>query len=423
MPRTLPAIDDFKHRPAFLWLLVGLMAIQPATSDLYIPALPSLAQAFGASAAQVTWTMSAMVGAFGLSQLYIGPLADRWGRRPVMLAGLALHTASSFGALLAPGIEWLIVCRMLQGLGVSCAFVVARAMVRDLYEPEDGARVMARAFTYMALMPLVGPFIGGLLTQAVGWRGPFVLLGGFSLLVLAGAWPRLAESNRHRNPHATDALPLARNYAQVLRHPTFLAHSAATVATYGGLFAFLSGSAFVFIDGFGWSRPAFGLAFSAAVLGYLIGTAWCRRHLARHGIVRSMVLGGTLSAAAGLTALALWLAGVVHPLAVLLPQFAYMVAHGFVQPCGQTGCVAPFARMAGAASAMNGCLQMALAVAVGAWIGAQSDGSPRAWAWALALASLGVALASVWAVPRWGRVEPAAGAAPSAATAPTAAAP
>jgi MFS transporter, DHA1 family, multidrug resistance protein len=388
----------------FLVILVGLLGIQPATSDVYLAALPSITSALNTTAATATWTLSAMVGTFGVSQLFIGPLADRFGRRPVLLWGLALYSLASLAAMLAPSVYVLIALRMLQGVGVACAFVCGRGLIRDLFAPEAGARVMARAFSFMAAVPVFGPFLGGVLDARLGWWAPFALLALYASALLYLVWKHLPETNLNKNPAATELGPLLRNYATIARNPVFASYSAATIASYAGLFAFLSGSSFVLIKVFGLSRPMYGVWFGVVTTGYLTGTVICRHSIAARGVPATVRIGGIISLCAGTVMAALALGGVHSMYALSVPQMVYLIAHGMVQPCGQAGCIAPFPTMAGAASALNGALQMGVAVGVGAWIGASFNNTPVPLALTVFTASIFVALFSILAVPKFGQL-------------------
>jgi DHA1 family bicyclomycin/chloramphenicol resistance-like MFS transporter len=386
----------FEFSASFIVILVGLLAVQPISTDLYLPSLPSLARHFEATTATVTWTLSALVGTFGITQLFVGPVADRFGRRPVVLAGLGMYCAASVAAMLVPTIGALVLCRMLQGIGVACAFVVGRSLIRDLFEPQEGARVMARGFMWMSFVPLLGPVLGGLLDARLGWQAPFATLGLFSASLLLLCATRLPETNRHMNADATRLGPLVRNYRIVAVNRVFASYTAATASSYAGLFAFISGSSFVFIQVYGLSREAFGMAFGIVVAGYLAGTMLCRRWLQRAGIAQTLGRGGLISVASGtLMVLLVWL-WPAQPLALLLPQFGFMLAHGVVQPAGQAGCIAPFPAMAGAASALNGFAQMLVAVCIGMWIGASFNHTPYPLVLTIFAASCAVALATLY---------------------------
>ncbi len=395
-------LDAFRESHRSLLLLVGLLAVQPISTDLYLPALPSIGRAFAAPTTTVTWTLSALVGTFGLSQLFMGPLADRFGRRPVALIGLIIYALASIAALAMPVIEGLIICRAVQGLGVACGYVVSRAMVRDLYAPLEGAKWLSRGLTLMSAAPLLGPLLGGLLDTQFGWQGPFYALTFFSVRMALLVWRYFPETNLRLNPAATQPAPLIANYHSIARHPVFLSFTALSVASYAGLFAFLSGSSFVFITIFGMSSTGYGFVFAFTGVGYLLGTRLCRYLVARRGVASTVRIAGLISLTAGSAMALLALLKVHHPLAVMLPAVVYVFAHGLQQPCSQSSCVGPFPGMAGAASALNGFAQMAAAVIVGVWIGKSFNGTPLPLALTLFTASTVVAFAGTVLVKRYG---------------------
>jgi MFS transporter, DHA1 family, multidrug resistance protein len=400
---THNTLDQFRASPYSLMLLVGLLAVQPISTDLYLPALPSLSRAFNAPTATVTWTLSALIGTFGLSQLFMGPLADRFGRRPVALIGLVVYAIASFAALFMPVIEGLIICRAVQGLGVACGYVVSRAMVRDLYAPLEGAKWLSRGLTLMSAAPLLGPLIGGLLDARFGWQGPFYALTLFSVSMALLVWRYFPETNLRLNPAATQLAPLIANYRSIAQHPVFLSYTALSVASYAGLFAFLSGSSFVFITIFGMSSTSYGFVFGFTGMGYLLGTRLCRYLVAQRGVASTVRIAGLISLTAGSAIALLALLKVQHPLAVLLPCIAYIFAHGVQQPCTQTACVGPFPSMAGAASALNGFSQMAAAIVISVWIGKSFNGTTLPLALTMFAASAMVAFAGLVLVRRYGQ--------------------
>ena len=358
-------------------LLALLLGVQPIATDLYLPALPGLAADLNAGVGRAQATLSALIFAFGLSQLLLGPAADRFGRRPVLLGGLLLLVGASAGAAWAADIGELVAWRALQGIGVGAAVVCARAMVRDLYVPTDGARVMSKALSGLGLIALGSPLLGGLIATLLGWRATLAVTGVFGLgclLLVALAMP---ETARTLNPAALRLAPMFAVWWRILRHPTFLSWSLLVSCTYGGLFAFLAGSAFVFIDVLGVSRMACGLYIAGMSISYIIGTFWCRRWLLRHGLAGAVRRGAAFTLAGGASMAALAWAGVVSPWAIALPQFAFAFGHGIHQPCGQAAVVGPFPQQAGAASALAGFMLAATAVGVGAWLGVAMDGTVR----------------------------------------------
>lgn len=356
-------------------MLALLLSIQPVTTDVYLPALPALTRDLHAPVSMGQLTLSALLLAFGCSQLLWGPLSDRFGRRPVLLAGLGAYAVASIGSVLAPTIAWLVFWRVVQGAAMGAAVMCARAIVRDLYTPLAGARAMSRALSGLGMIAALCAPVGGLLTEWLHWRAALLVCTLYGCATLALIVLRLPETLVRRNPEALRPPVLLRTWALVLRSPVFLSYSLLACATFGGLFTFLAASPFIFIEVLGLSRAEFGLSLFSISMCYLLGTLLCRRLLGRFGLRRTVALAGGLSLAAGLLMLlAAWLGA--HSVRTLLPPFyLFMLGHGIHQPCAQVGAVSPFPQAAGVASALNGFMMMMVAFATGAWLGRALDGS------------------------------------------------
>jgi DHA1 family bicyclomycin/chloramphenicol resistance-like MFS transporter len=203
MNSTAQPLAQFTHAPLLL-LITAFLMLQPLSTDLYLASLPSLASGFNVPASTVQLTLSLFVIGFGGAQLIIGPLSDRFGRRPVLLCGLGLYVAASALCGLAQSIDMLIAARFLQALGCCSAVIIGRAIVRDAYAPEDSVRVIARASTWLSLAPILGPILGSYLQVSFGWRAAFAALGVFSACVMALTFLRLPETNQHKDPRATE---------------------------------------------------------------------------------------------------------------------------------------------------------------------------------------------------------------------------
>jgi DHA1 family bicyclomycin/chloramphenicol resistance-like MFS transporter len=357
-------------------VLALLLGLQPLTTDLYLPALPMLAADLAAPGGQVQLTMSALILSFGLAQLAWGPVADRVGRRPVLLLGLALYALASAGAALAGSIAWVILWRAVQGACLGAAVVCARAMVRDLYQPHQGAHVMAKALTGLGMLAIVAPLLGGAVATAFGWRATMAVLALVGLALAGFLALQLPETATRRNPQATRLGPLLAQAREILRHPGFRSWALLVACTYGALFVFLSGATTVFIRGLGLSPLMASVALVSSSVVYIAGTALCRRWLPRYGLAGSSVRAAGFSAAGALAmALVAW-AGWQSLWAVLIPQWLFVLGHGVHQPCGQAGAVAFFPRAAGLASALAGFVLAAVAFGIGLWLGRVLDGSP-----------------------------------------------
>jgi DHA1 family bicyclomycin/chloramphenicol resistance-like MFS transporter len=383
-------------------LLALLLGMQPATTDIYLPALPALTRALGAPVATAQLTMSALILAFGLGQLFWGPVADRFGRRPALLASIGLYATASAAAAAAPGIDWLILCRIAQGLTMAGAIVCARAIVRDLFAPTEGAQVMALAMSGLGAVAVSGPALGGWVAEMAGWRAVLAVVTGYGLVALAVIAWRLPETLAQRDHHATRWRPIRANWVAALRHPTFLAWTLLAACSYGGVFTFLAGSSFVFIEVLGLSPAQCGLAMATVSGSYLVATFVCRRWIRRFGLVGSVQRGAVFSALAALAFAAVGVLDLRAVAWVLGPQWVYAFGHGFHMPCGQTGAVAPFPRMAGAASALAGFVLALVAFGVGRWLGVALDGSVRPFAFGLAFWAAATAFVAWTLVRRHG---------------------
>ncbi len=364
-------------------VLALLMALQPATTDIYLPSLPLLTQALAAPMVLAQMTMAALILAFGFGQLLWGPVADRVGRRPVLLGTLLAYALASAGGALAGSIEQLVLWRALQGFTMAGAVVCSRAMVRDLYQPVEGAQVMALALSGLGLVAIAGPALGGVVASAAGWRAALAVVAVYGTLTLAVVAWRLPETLAVKNPRATAPGPMLANWAEVLRHPGFRAWMLLVTCTYGGIFSYLAASSFVFIDVLGLSARQYGLAMASVSVFYMAGTFACRPWIRRFGLAGTVLRAAGFTAIAGGSVIALALAGVHAVWALLVPQWIYAFAHGFHMPCGQAGTVAPFPDKAGAASALAGFVMAVAAFGIGRWLGGAMDGSVLPFAWGL----------------------------------------
>ena len=356
-------------------MLTLLLGIQPITTDLYLPALPTLQRELGASVNAAQLTLSVLLGCFGLAQLACGPLADRYGRRPVLLGGLALYTVASVMSTRSGSIDALIGWRALQGAAMAAAVTCARSIVRDLYQPHEGARVMSRALTGLGIIAMTSPIVGGIVVQWLHWQAALLVLALFGAAALALVALQYQETVPQRNPQATRLAPLLKNWSAVLTNPTFRAWVALLCCTFGGLFFLLAGSSFVFIEVLGSSRVAYGVILATSSLAYVAGTWLCRRLLLSHGLRGAVRRGAWFSLAGGLGMAALSLAGVYSVWAIIVPQWLYAIGHGIHQPCGQAGAVGPFPEKAGTAASVSGFLMMLTASGVGLWLGRSLNGT------------------------------------------------
>jgi MFS transporter, DHA1 family, multidrug resistance protein len=365
-------------------LITTLVALGPLSTDLYLPALPTLARVFATDAGQVQLTLSAFLAGFALAQLAYGPLSDRFGRRPVMLGGLALYLIGTLWCILAASIDALIAARVLQAVGACAGPVLGRAVVRDVWGPLDSARVLAYVSGAMAMAPLIGPTLGGNLTVHFGWQANFVALALISGLQTLAVWWWLKETNHQPDATATRPRQILRNFQRLLADRAYVGYVLSLAFSYSALFAFISGSPFLLIGGYGLTPQAFGLCFGVVVAGYIAGATLSGRLVSRYGADRLLMAGGWLGSVAGWLMWALDWSGVHHPAALLAPMFVVAMTVGMVMPNAVSRALAPYPQMAGAAASLMGFCQMGIAALVGIAVGHNIELNGQALAIAVA---------------------------------------
>ena len=379
-------------------LLSLLTALGPLAVDMYLPSFPEIGRLLGASPATVQLTLSLYMASYAVGQIIYGPLSDRYGRRPVLRAALAVYCVASFACSFAPNIELLLTARAVQALGSSGAIVLARAIVRDLYEGARAGRELSLMGAIMALAPVGAPMIGGLLQSGFGWRSHFILQSAFGLVAAYWVWRSLPETLRFHASGPFSFGAVARSYGVILRNRAFLANAGMLSISFAGVFAWISGSSFVLQDIYGLSALSFGLAFAAASGGYLAGTTLATRIVTRIGLDRTIGIGTVALAVGGLVAVATLAAGIASPIPLVAAMAIYAAGMGLVQPQTIAGAMMPFPERAGAASSLVGVSQMTIAAITGAAVGHALGTSAWPVAWPLAVS--GCLTLLLWFVSR-----------------------
>jgi len=352
-------------------LLTAMIALGQLSTAIYAPSMPSLTAALGATPEQVTLTFTVFLAGFAVSQLVFGPLSDRFGRRVVVVAGCALFVAASVLCAAAPSIEALTGGRVLQSVGACAGAVLGRAIVRDVYGRERAARVLAFIGVAFSLSPAVSPIIGGYLQVWFGWRSSFIFLALVGLVITAAAVLMLSETNRAPDPRALDPAVMVRNFATLLKSPLYVGYMLAVALVFSGLMGFVTASPFLLIKDLGLAPDTYGLLAALSVVGTLTGSLSAGFLTLRLGIDRMVLIGAALALASGGAMAALGLAGHFSPVTIIGPVVVFVFGMGIVMPNAMAGAMGPFPRMAGAASALMGFVQMAAAAAaslVAGWL-------------------------------------------------------
>ena len=354
---------------ALTLLLSLLTALGPLTMDMYLPSLPAIGQALDASTAAVQLTISSYLLGFAVGQILYGPLSDRVGRRPVILAALVIYVAATVVCAVAQTIGILIALRFVQALGGAGCIVLARAAVRDLYSGERAGRELSLMGSITAFAPIVAPAIGGLLQDAFGWRASFYLLVVFALVAGATAARFLPETLRQRASGPFSFGAMGALYRSVLVHRGFLANLGILVAAFVGLFAWISGAPFVMQGLYAMTPVAFGAAYAVGAAGYMVGAYVAARVVMRLGLDRTVGMGAVIMAAGGLAMAASVALGLSSVAWLVGTMTIYLVGMGLVLPQTQAGALTPFADRAGTASSLLGFAQQSSAAIAAAAIG------------------------------------------------------
>ncbi len=387
-----------------VWFTSLFLGLQPVTTDLYLPALPGMTQALGASMPQAQLTLSALLLCFGVSQLVWGPASDKYGRKPVLLIGLALYVIASVASSLVDSVSSLIICRALQGAAMGAPVMCARAMARDLYAPQEAARVVSKGLSGLGVIAVLCVPVGSLLSAWAGWRSAFVALAVFGAISLALVLWKFEETNQRRNPQALQPAMLLGTWRSILMHPQFWTYALLTLTSYAGLFVFLASSSFVYLQVLGHSKVTYSLVMMGISAIYVLGTVLARRVLVARGVQHMVKMGGGITLLASLMYLAVWGSGITAIWALVIPQMVFMVGHGFHQPAGQSGSAAAFPKAAGAASAMAGFLMMLVAFATGAWLGQAMDGTVAPMLLGIAFWGVMIVIVAWSLVQRYGKL-------------------
>ena len=383
---------------ALTLLLSMLTGIGPLSMDMYLASLPSIGRLLDAPTSQVQLTISAYLIGFAISQIFHGPLSDRHGRRPLLLATLGIYLLATLACALAPSIETLIAARCFQAVGGSGASVLARAIVRDMYEGSRIGRELARMAAIMALAPLVAPLIGGVLETAFGWRSNFVVLFCFGAAAWVMVWFLLPETLRQRAPEPVSIGSTLRSYRRFLADKGFVIHLGIATCCLSGLFAWISSAAFVIQDIYGLSALAFGLAFAVGSSGYMVGTMIAARFVMRWGSGKTMGFGAACMALGGLTMI-VQLAFTLHgAVGVIAAVGLYLIGMGMTLAQAQAGALLPFPDRAGAASSLLGFTTQTVSAIVGAILGHTLG--LTAWPLAIAMVSAGGLSLLLWTLSR-----------------------
>ena len=354
-----PAIN---RKPPTIPLLTVLISGSAIAYNMFLPSMPDIGRAFGVSTFAVQSSLIAFLVAYAAGHLFYGGVADRFGRRPVLLWGLAIYVVASVACAVASSMTFLIFARILQGVGAAGSMVMVRSIVRDLYDRKQSARALAIISTVMVFAPATAPALGGYLHARFGWQASFVFLAVLGTALFAYCAARMAETHQaHRTDLLSNLKAMALGYRVLMRERIFVAYSLNIGFISGAIFAWFAGVPIVLIDSYGVAPDQFGHLMLVGTTGAFFGyasTIWLTGKL---GVNRMIVIGTAVGLCGAGIYLALPLLGVLTPLAAIWPMFVFGIGLAMTFPNAMAAAVSVRPQLAGTGAALNGLSQYGIA--------------------------------------------------------------
>lgn len=350
-----------KRKNSTLILILGLLtAIGPFSIDMYLPAFPDIAKGLNTTIANVTLSLSSFFIGISAGQLIYGPMMERFGRKKPLYVGMVIYLLASMGCAMAGSVNSLIMFRLLQALGGCAGMVAARAMVRDLFEVKENAKVFSMLMLVVAVSPIIAPTLGGYVTALFGWRFVFVMLIIVALIVLAGIFFLLPESRKPDSGFSLRPRPILQNFAGILRQPQFYTYALTGAISAAGLYAYISGSPHVFMEIFKVTERQYGWIFALIALG-LIGASQVNTLLLRTYRSEEIIKAASISQSIiGLILASITYLGWGDLFVTIFLIFIFLCCQGFIFPNSSALSLAGFGHSAGSASALMGAIQMCI---------------------------------------------------------------
>ncbi len=385
---TMTQVNRIPNKTRLILILGLLTAIGPFSIDMYLPAFPQIAKSLRTDVSQVTLSLSAFFVGISVGQMLYGPLLERYGRKKPMYAGLLLYLLASVGCALAASVEALILFRFLQALGGCAGMVAARAIVRDMFQAHEMAKVFSTLMLVVAVSPIIAPTLGGYLTASFGWHSVFVVLILLNIVILAGVFWLLPESKKPDPTFSLKAGAIIRNFSGIIRQASFSTFAFTSAIAYGGLTAYISGSPDVFMQLFGVSEKQYGWIFAINAVGIISASQF--NNLALKKFTSEQIIKTALSVQllAGAAFAVLTFFGLIGLYTSIALIFLFLGCQGFVFPNASALSLAQFAHNAGSASALMGAIQMGIGAGSSALVSMLQNGTAVPMSGVMAFCSL-----------------------------------
>lgn len=361
--------NNRRNKNFYLILILGLLtAIGPFSIDMYLPAFPDIARGLHTTVAQVTLSLSSFFIGISVGQLLYGPLLERFGRKKPLYVGLSIYLLTSIGCAAAGSVNALIVLRLLQALGGCVGMVAARAMVRDLFEVKENAKIFSTLMLVVAVSPIIAPTLGGYVTAVLGWRYVFAMLILVDIIIIAGVFFLLPESKKPDPNFSLRPTPIIRNFAGVITHPQFYTYALTAAISAAGLYAYIGGSPHVFMEIFQVNERQYGWIFALIAMG-LIGASQVNSVLLKlYSSEQIIKVALSCQSIIGATMALITLFGWNDLFITIFLIFIFLCTQGFVFPNASALSLAAFGHKAGSASALLGAIQMTIGAGTSALV-------------------------------------------------------
>jgi MFS transporter, DHA1 family, multidrug resistance protein len=361
--------DKGAKKKFYLILILGLLtAIGPLSIDMYLPAFPDIAINLHTSVAQVMLSLSSFFIGISVGQLVYGPLLERFGRKKPLYAGLSIYLFASIGCALATSVNALILFRLLQALGGCAGMVAARAMVRDLFEVKQNARIFSTLMLVVAVSPIIAPTLGGYITSTLGWRYVFAILILVNLIILLGVYFLLPESREPNPDFSLKAGAILKNFGGIIKHPQFITYTLTGAVAYGGLSAYVSGSPNVFMELFRVSEKQYGWIFALIALGIISASQLNNMALKKRSSEQIIKIALSCQSFTGIVLAVFTVLGWSELYGTIVFIFLFLGCQGFIFPNASALSLAAFGHNAGSASALMGAIQMGIGAGASALV-------------------------------------------------------
>lgn len=348
------------NRTIILLILGLLSAVGPFSIDMYLPAFQTIAKDFNTSVDQVQFSLTSFFVGIAFGQLIYGPLLDRYGRKKPLLVGLAIYTTATVLCILTRNIEHLIALRFLQALGSCAGMVASRAMIQDYYEPREAARVFSLLMLVIAISPILAPSAGAFLLNHLDWHYIFVSLLAIGVIIWVATYFYLPESYVGNKDFSLRPTAILGKFWEVLSNKTFISYCLIGSIASSGLYAYLAGSSFFMQEYFGLSQTQYGLAFAFVASAMIVATQINRAILKRWTSPQISRIANIWQSLVGIAMVACMLLNILSLPVLLGLMFCYLLGQGFIFPNTSAMALSPFRALAGSASALLGCIQMAV---------------------------------------------------------------